>query len=123
MTKLNLLVLYTADLQISLAFYKALGLQFVEEQHGSGPIHYACEQDGFVIEIYPGKAGNPVDRKQAGAVMLGFHVADLNSTLETLKALGTVIVTEPKQSDWGLRAVVQDPDGRSVDLSEPTTSQ
>ena len=119
MTSLNLIVLRAADIESALNFYKALGLEFIQEQHGNGPVHYACEMDGLVIEIYPGKAGNAIDRKQAGSVTLGFQVSDLNNVIDALKALNIVVLTEPKQSNWGLHAVVQDPDGRAVDLTQP----
>jgi lactoylglutathione lyase len=38
---LNLIVIRAADLDKSLAFYRALGLEFAQEQHGTGPVHYA----------------------------------------------------------------------------------
>jgi lactoylglutathione lyase len=118
MAKLNLIVLRASDISITVTFYRALGLEFVQEQHGTGPVHYACESEGLVIEIYPGKAGNAIDRKQAGAVTLGFQVSDLGNTLETLKTLNVMIVNEAQTTNWGLRAVVQDPDGRAVDLTQ-----
>jgi catechol 2,3-dioxygenase-like lactoylglutathione lyase family enzyme len=50
-----------ADLEKSLAFYRALGLEFQQEQHGNGPIHYASIMRETVIEIFPGKPGNAPD--------------------------------------------------------------
>jgi catechol-2,3-dioxygenase len=40
--RLGLIVLRTARLEHCLAFYRIIGLEFVEEQHGKGPIHYAA---------------------------------------------------------------------------------
>jgi hypothetical protein len=34
-------------------FFTKLGLSFVQEQHDGGPVHYACEVNGKVFEIYP----------------------------------------------------------------------
>ena len=31
------------------------GLKFKKEQHGNGPEHYSCSQNGQVLEIYPFK--------------------------------------------------------------------
>jgi lactoylglutathione lyase len=113
--RLNLLVLRAADLDVTLSFYRALGLSFNEEQHGKGPVHYACELDGLVLEIYPAGAGSAPERTQGGAVMLGLVVASLD---QTLVDLGVTPVSPPKDSAWGRRAVVLDPDGRAVELSE-----
>jgi catechol 2,3-dioxygenase-like lactoylglutathione lyase family enzyme len=121
-TSLNLLVLRASDLEKSLAFYRALGLKFVQEQHGSGPVHYACDTGGMVIELYPGEAGSAPDRKSGGATMIGFSVPALDETLKALADLGYAPLSPPKQSAWGRRASVLDPDGRAVDISEPPTS-
>jgi hypothetical protein len=39
-------------------FFHRLGLTFAKEKHGSGPEHYACEQNGVVFEIYPATKNN-----------------------------------------------------------------
>jgi len=115
---MNLIVLRATDLEKSRAFYRALGLEFQQEQHGTGPVHYASIMREFVIEIFPGKQGSAPDRRQAGATMLGFQVENLDIVIETLKNIGTEILTPPQDSQWGRQAVVQDPDGRAVELNE-----
>jgi predicted enzyme related to lactoylglutathione lyase len=120
-TSLNLIVVRSANLEASLTFYGALGLSFVQEQHGTGPIHYSCELGGTVIEIYPGKPGTAPDRRNAGATLIGFQIADLDATLKALEPTGTVVLTAPQDSDWGRRAVVQDPDGRAIELNQPVS--
>jgi hypothetical protein len=67
-------------------FYEALGLTFTEEQHGAGPVHFACEQEGFVIELYPGVPAHPLARQDAGALMLGFQVAALAVVIANLRS-------------------------------------
>jgi catechol 2,3-dioxygenase-like lactoylglutathione lyase family enzyme len=86
---LGLLVLRVSDMPASLAFYRALGLEFVEEQHGTGPVHYSCQLNGTVIELFPGKPGTAPDRRDAGATMIGFQVSDLDHVLENLNAVGS----------------------------------
>jgi predicted enzyme related to lactoylglutathione lyase len=105
----------------SLAFYKALGLNFVQEQHGNGPTHYSCELGGAIIEIYPGKPGTAPDRRNAGATLIGFQIADLDVIVKSLEPTGAMILTSPQDSAWGRRAVVQDPDGRAIELNQPKT--
>ena|SRR5258706_15365265 len=115
---LNLLVLRTADLERALAFYQAIGLTFVQEQHSSGPIHYACDMGALVVELYPGKQGIAPDRKNAGATQIGFQVTNLDTVIDSLNQQGCTIITTSQDSAWGRRALVQDPDGRAVELTE-----
>lgn len=51
--------------------------------------------------------------------MLGFAVPFLASTLEAMGRLKVEFVSPAKDTPWGRRAVVLDPDGRAVDLTEP----
>jgi predicted enzyme related to lactoylglutathione lyase len=115
MPSLTLIVLRAADLPLTLAFYRTLGLDFSETQRGKGPVHYTCVLGGLLLELYPGKPGAAPERAQAGAVMLGFTVESLDAVLDALNA---PVVTPPQTTSWGRRAVVLDPDGRAVDLSE-----
>ena len=115
---LSLLVLKTSKMEAMLHFYKALGLTFAQEQHGSGPVHHSCELAGTVLEIYPGSEGIAPDRRNGGATSLGFRVPSVDATLAAVNIFGAVIITQPKDSQWGRRAVVADPDGRSVEISQ-----
>ena len=116
---LSLIVLRTAKLDASLAFYGALGLKFVQEQHGTGPVHYSCQLESTVIEIYPGNEGTAPSRLSGGATMLGFQVASVDLALGALQQFDAVVVTPAKDSPWGRRAVVADCDGRAIELTEP----
>jgi lactoylglutathione lyase len=110
---LKLLVLKTGQADRLRAFYLALGVELVEERHGSGPLHYAGQIGDVVLEIYPltdeGGAADATTR-------LGFAVERLAEVVQALREAGTVIASEPRQTAWGLRAVVRDPDGRAVEL-------
>jgi lactoylglutathione lyase len=123
MPSLGLLVLRVSDMPASIAFYRALGLEFVEEQHGTGPVHYSCQLNGIVIELFPGKPGSAPDRRNAGATMIGFQVNDLDIVLENVSAMGAMILTPPQVSNWGRRAVIQDIDGRAIELNQPAQPQ
>ncbi|MFD7507414.1 VOC family protein [Streptomyces sp. NPDC059850] len=91
-----LIVLYTDHVEESRAFYSGLGLALVQEQHGRGPVHYAATlPDGTVVELYPATARRPVS-----SVRLGFTVDGRT-------------VTPPLAPG---RHVVEDPDGRAVEL-------
>jgi predicted enzyme related to lactoylglutathione lyase len=95
-------------------FLRALGLEFVTEQHGTGPVHYATRVGGLVLEIYP----DSQTEIAASAPRLGFAVANLAETIPRLEAAGGVVVSSPRPTEWGLRAVLRGPDGRPVELYE-----
>jgi len=109
-SSLHLVVLRTANLESLLKFYEAVGLTFVEEKHGNGPKHYACDLGSSVLELYPA-----YDKVSSGsATMLGFTVNSIENVLSSLNASQTPV----KNSSYGRRAVVYDPDGRMVELVE-----
>lgn len=109
---LNLIVLRSTEPAKSVAFYQLLGIGFEQEQHGTGPAHWAAEIGGLVLEVYPAKSAEEVCR----STRLGFEVDNIGSLVERLRSAGAVIVNDVKPSQWGLRVVARDPDGRSVEL-------
>lgn len=109
----NLIVLRSRDLDRAHSFYHALGLSFIRHSHGNGPIHLASESAGQFFEIYPlTEEGAPTD-----ATRVGFAVQSVDDTYASLLTAGGISVTPPRDSQWGRRAVVADPDGHRVELS------
>lgn len=108
---LSLLVLRAKDPERLVSFYGKLGLSFVRERHGSGPAHHSCQTGGSTFEIYPleGKALSTTSTR------LGFRV---DSVVETIAACDARLITQPRQTDWGMCAVIQDPEGHKVELVE-----
>jgi catechol 2,3-dioxygenase-like lactoylglutathione lyase family enzyme len=115
---LALVVLRTEDLGRSLRFYQALGLRFTEERHGSGPVHHACQLGETVLELYPAEPGRAPDRRTGGATMIGFHVDSLSQTIQALAGLNVAVLTPPSDSSTPARIVVQDPDGRAIEIRQ-----
>ena len=114
-SSLKLLVLRTPDPNLLRSFYQRIGIDFAEERHGSGPLHFAGRIGEAILELYPLEGeGAIVDR----TLRLGFSVTDLSETILSLEADGTTIVSKPKPTAWGNRAIVRDPDGRAVELYE-----
>jgi catechol 2,3-dioxygenase-like lactoylglutathione lyase family enzyme len=118
-TLLNLVVIRSPDLERSKRFYEALGLTLHKERHGNGPEHYSSQLGPTAFEIYP--VPQRVDATLTPR--LGFQVPSVDRTLALLQALGTPVVSEPMPSPWGRRAVVRDPDGRRVEITEPTAGK
>ena len=112
------IIFYALQPAITRRFYEVLGLSFVEEKHGDGPTHYACDFHGMVFEIYPLREG--VSIKPCESVGTALPVDDFEKTLAAVKSMdlkpGKVSVYAEA---YGLRAVsVRDPDGRLVRLFE-----
>jgi lactoylglutathione lyase len=113
---LTLLVLKTRQVDAVRLFYQPLGVDLIEEQHGHGPLHFAGRVGDLVIEVYPLPEGSTsVD----SSTRLGFAVENVAEVVTALEEIGTKIVTPPKETAWGFQAVVKDPDGRSVELTQP----
>jgi lactoylglutathione lyase len=111
---LNLLVIPAVDLQRSIVFYEAIGLEFTPEKHGNGPEHFSADLNGIVFEIYPREAIHGL----IGPARLGFRVSSVDETVVKLRKLGAEVVSGPANSRWGRRAAVNDPDGHRIEISE-----
>jgi len=55
--------------------------------------------------------------------MINYRVADLKQLLEQLKSEGVTIVGGPEDSEYGKFAWIIDPDGRKIELWEPTDTK
>jgi predicted enzyme related to lactoylglutathione lyase len=73
----------------------------------------ASETTEQVFEIYPLKD----DALPTSSTRIGFSVASVDDTYAALIAVGGQSVSSPKDSPWGRRAVVSDPDGHRVELT------
>jgi catechol 2,3-dioxygenase-like lactoylglutathione lyase family enzyme len=110
---LNLVVIRSADLERAARFYAALGVEFVRERHGGGPEHLAARLGPVVFEVYP-----QGDGPSSLGVRLGFRVGSVAEAVEAARAAGGAVVSEPRPSPWGVRAVVADPDAHRIELLE-----
>jgi lactoylglutathione lyase len=111
--KLTLIVIRSSDAQALAGFYSKLGLTFDYHKHGNSPYHYAATIGETVIEIYPLLK---TQGKSDEGLRLGFTITDFDSTIHALKTLNTKFVAEPMETEWGYMAIVQDPDGRKLEL-------
>lgn len=113
--KLNLVVIKTLIPDELAKQYELLGFKFDRHKHVSGPFHYAAEAYGLTFEIYPlPKAKTESD----DTTRLGFEVSDLKSTLDKISNSNWKIVSEPVQSEFGYTAIIEDLDGRKIELKE-----
>src|SRR5205085_3796765 len=98
---LNLVVLRSADLDRAASFYGLLGLTFVRERHGSGPEHLACQLGSVALELYP-----QADSTSTAATRVGFRVSSVAAAVAAVRDAGAVVLSPPKDSPWGCRAVL-----------------
>ena len=110
---LNLIVLRVADLARSAEFFAAFGIHFKSEQHGNGPEHLAANLNGITFELYPSKAATV-----SAGTRIGLRVRSVAATLQAIADRGIGQATSARPGEWGLRAVVTDPDGHKVELTE-----
>jgi lactoylglutathione lyase len=111
---LNLVVVRSPDIVRAAAFYTRLGLQFTLHQHGKGAEHFAAELPGGVFELYTQTADSPTTL----GTRIGFSVPSVDAAITALTDYPSAIVSVPKDSEWGRRAVIADPDGHQVELIE-----
>lgn len=111
--ELKLIVVRTPDPENLADFYALLGLSFHHHRHGNGPWHYSGQIQQTVFEIYPlSKTQSKADE----SLRLGFSIDDFDHIVELLRIRNTRFITEPIETEWGIMAVIEDPDGRKIEL-------
>lgn len=115
MVDIFLIVIKTNKLQEQFEFYTQLGFLFEYHKHGNGPYHYASTGSKPVLEIYPLPKGIT---EADNTTRLGFTVENLDALIDKLMFAGIKIISAPAKTAWGYTAVVQDLDGRKVELME-----
>jgi lactoylglutathione lyase len=114
---LSLLVLRVSNLERSVAFYSALGLTFECEKHRTGPEHFSAQVGDTLFELYPASERFPVAR-----LRLGFTVTSIEAVLAQWRETGCNVLSGPQASPDGLRAVIADPDGHRIELTQQLKS-
>lgn len=108
---LEFIVFHSSNIDEMRKFYETLlDVQFVEEQHGSSPVHYSCRIDGLLLELYP---SNQIHQDSFTDATLGFSVPNLENMVERLK---DYVVKPLKQQSKMRIARLKDPDCRRVIL-------
>jgi predicted enzyme related to lactoylglutathione lyase len=99
------------DIDASVKFYRALGVDVREAKH-AGTVTYSCALAGvhFALRKNDGTAA-------AGGAQLAFMIANLDGALAALHTAGVGrVVEKPTSRPWGMTAIAEDPDGRRVEL-------
>jgi catechol 2,3-dioxygenase-like lactoylglutathione lyase family enzyme len=111
---LNLVVLRSGDIEQAAEFYSHLGLHFTRHRHARGPEHFAAEVAGAVFELYPLAAESPGTL----GTRVGFKVPSVDRAVAAVSHYPNAVLLKGQSSPWGRRAVIIDPDGHRVELTE-----
>lgn len=124
MDRLGYVILYVADLEASIAFYRdviGLPFRFVD----AGYAEFGTE--GTRFGLYEQRraewlTGRPVTPGPAAEVVL--VVEDVDAAARRVESLGATILSGPADRPWGHRTVhLADPDGFIVELAEKIPRQ
>ncbi|NOQ73617.1 MAG: glyoxalase/bleomycin resistance/extradiol dioxygenase family protein [Crocinitomix sp.] len=111
--QINLLVIRSKNPADLAQQYEQLGMEFSYHKHGNGPYHYAAEFNGQVFEIYPITAEESTNETR---IRLGFEVENIEDIMELLSNTNWIIIKSINISEYGRIAVIQDLDGRKIEL-------
>lgn len=110
------LVVSVTALDPALAFYE--GLVGLRRTASADELAWLATADGVEIMLHE-RPATPSDT----AVALGLAVPDLDGVVGAWAARGGVVVDPPEERPWGERmAVVRDPDGHLVCLSQASAA-
>jgi predicted enzyme related to lactoylglutathione lyase len=111
--ELKLIVIRTPEPQRLANFYTQFGLNFEYHKHGTSPYHFSTSIGKTILEIYP----LTKSQKQADlSLRLGFEIEHFDKVLQHLVRQNIKIIDEPMQTEWGIMAIIKDPDGRKIEL-------
>jgi lactoylglutathione lyase len=126
MNQVGYVILFVADLERSVAFYRdVIGLPF--KLQGDGYVEFASQGTRFGLydrnrlEELTGQDSTTPGRPGGEVVFL---VEDVDAEAERLRAAGATILKGPLDRAWGHRTVhVEDPDGFVVELAQEIPRQ
>ena len=97
-------------LAASVAFYKRLGLRLIVD---SAPryVRFECPRGSATMSLHK------VDEADTRGITIYFECRDLDSRVESLKAMGLRFLSEPEDQPWLWReARLRDPSGNEICL-------
>jgi len=117
MTEIASLVLFSGKVDETATFYRSLGVPLADEVHDDGPVHFAAELGGVHFAIWATAADGLVPPwRGSGSSFPGFYVDSLDDVVAALAEAPVLAGHEVKP--WGCRVVLQDPDGRPVEINQ-----
>jgi lactoylglutathione lyase len=126
MNQLGYVILFVADLERSVAFYRDV-IRIPFKLRGDGYVEFATE--GAKFGLYDRNRLDELTGQDSTAPgwpggEVVFLVGDVDAEAERLRAAGATILQGPVDRPWGHRTLhVEDPDGFVVELAEEIQRQ
>ena len=111
--ELKTLVIRSAIPEQTAEFYTCLGIAFEHHRHGQGPYHYSGYIGSTLLEIYPLAKGQD---KPDNTLRMGLTVDAFEDVISVLQAQGATFHQAPTVTEWGVMAIVVDPEGRKIEI-------
>lgn len=119
MAEVSSIVLFSSRPERTIAFYRSVGAEFEEEDHGDGLVHAAADVGDVHVAVFSAPHGGVAPGwRAAGGTFVGFYVDSLDDTLARLHRLDAPHLVDHQVREWGCRVVVEDPDGRAVEINQ-----
>jgi len=122
MTEIASIVFFAADGVRTAEFYRVAGVDLEDESHDEGPVHWAAEVGGVHVAVYDvadaGGTGRAPGLRAAGSTFPGIYVTSLDLARAALQELGAPVLEDHQVRPWGCRFIVEDPDGRAVEINQ-----
>lgn len=106
------MTLKAADLQKTALALRAVGYEFVEEQHGDGPVHLASTNAEPVVEIYP------TDMPISSDTMIGVYVASLDAVQTYCERQNVSVKRDRARVGDFHRMILETPEGAEIFVQE-----
>ena len=116
--EIKLIVIRTEDPKRLSEFYSFLGLTFEYHSHGKSRMHYSAKIGEAILEVYPLMKDQVSSDK---CLRIGLAIDDFEERISVLRNSGVIFNLEPRDTEFGLMAVVVDPDGRKLEIYKSGT--
>ena len=97
-------------------FYSKLGFNVQKHKHGDGDLHLVCKNGDVLLEIYP--LPNSDNQHATKNIKIGFKIDSHETILNGSEFFKQYLYQTPKETEWGRKMSLIDPDGNIIDLFE-----
>lgn len=111
--EIKLIVIRTENPNKLVHFYSLLGLLFEQHKHDKGPVHFAASVGNATFEIYP------LSKSQVAPdpfFRMGITIDNFEEKILLLQEQSIIFHAGPEATEFGYRAVIEDPEGRKIEL-------
>jgi lactoylglutathione lyase len=119
MPDVSSVVMFSTRPDRTIAFYRSIGVNLADEDHGDGRVHAAADLGPVHLAVFRASEGGVAPgRRAGGSTFVGFYVDSLDQAVAALAAMSAPLLSGHETQDWGCRVVVEDPDGRAVEINQ-----